>query len=88
MEQLKRKALGLGATDLQRSDRKNSKYYVVYQGKKIHFGHKSYEDYTTHKDEARRASYLKRARGIKDKQGNLTHEIKSKSNFWAINLLW
>lgn len=88
MEELRRKALSLGATDLQRSDRKNSKYYVVYQGKKIHFGHKDYEDYTNHKDEARRASYLKRARGIKDKQGQLTYGDKTKSNFWAINLLW
>lgn len=88
MEELKRKAMSMGATDFGVSPRKNAKYYVVYNGNKIHFGHKSYEDYTTHRDEKRRESYLKRAKCIKNKQGQLTHTMKDSANYWAINLLW
>lgn len=88
MNELKEKALELGASDFGLSDRKYSKYYVVYDGKKIHFGDSRYEDFTTHKDEKRRERYLKRARAIKNKLGELTHENKEYANFWAINLLW
>jgi hypothetical protein len=48
------------------SKAKNKKYsvYVMKDGKKklISFGDSRYEDYTQHKDEKRRQSYLKRAK--------------------------
>ena len=59
------------------------------KGKKvIHFGHKDYQDFTQHKDEKRRKSYLARARGIRDKNGKLTHKDKNSKNYWAIKHLW
>jgi len=33
-------------------------------------------------------SYLKRAKGIVDQEGNLTYNDKSSANYYAINYLW
>ena len=88
MDKLRRKAKMFGACDLQKSNRKNKKYVVDYCGSKIHFGDSRYESFDQHKDKKRRASYLKRARGIRDKEGRLTYRNKNKSNFWSVHLLW
>ena len=88
MEKIRAKAKSLGATEFSKSNRKNKKYYVVYNNKQIHFGHTSYGDYTTHKDPERKRRYLARAKKIKDGNGNLTYKNKNKANFWAIHLLW
>jgi len=74
------------------SKAKNKKFsiYVMKDGKKklINFGNTNYEDYTQHKDEKRRQAYLKRARGIKDKDGNLTYKDKNTANYWSYHYLW
>lgn len=88
MENLKSKALKLGATDLINSRRKNKKYMVVYQGKKIHFGAKGYSDYTIHKDKERREKYRKRHSAIKLKDGSLAYKNKNQPAYWSYNLLW
>jgi len=56
--------------------------------KLIHFGDKRYKDFRQHKDQKRRASYLARAKGIRDKNGNLTWKNKNTKNYWAIRTLW
>jgi len=75
-----------------KSKAKNKKYsvYVMKDGKKklIHFGDSRYEDFTQHKDKERRKSYLKRAKGIKNKKGDLTYKDKNTANYWSIKLLW
>ena len=72
-----------------KSERKDKKFKVkTPSGKVIHFGHSLYEDFTQHKDEKRRASYLARAKGIKDKNGNLTWKDKNSANYWSIKILW
>ena len=38
MQALKNKALSLGASEFGGSDRKNKRFYVVYNNKIIHFG--------------------------------------------------
>lgn len=58
------------------------------QPKLIGFGLRGMEDYTQHKDKKRRASYLARAKGIKDKQGRLTYMNKNSANYWAVRKLW
>lgn len=88
MEAIKKKALRLGASALKRSNRKNKKWMVKYNNKWIHFGDNRYMDFTQHKNQERRKSYLKRAKGIRDGKGNLTHKNKNSANFWAINILW
>ena len=75
-----------------KSKAKNKKFsvYVMKNGKKalINFGDSRYEDFTQHKDKKRRESYLKRAKGIKDKAGNLTWKDKNTSNYWSVHYLW
>ena len=71
---------------------KNKKFsvYVMKDGKKklIHYGDSRYEDFTQHKDKKRRESYLKRAKGIRDKKGNLTWKDKNSANYWSVHRLW
>ena len=82
-KKLQRKAKRLGAKSLHYSNRKNNKYVVEYEGKKIHFGSKKYEDYLIHKDKERRDKYLARAKKIKNK-----NDSPSFPNYWAVHLLW
>ena len=75
------------------SKSKNKKFsvYVMKNGKKklVHFGQKGYDDWrsgTATKEQ--RKSYLARAKGIRDKQGNLTWKDKNTANYWAVKYLW
>ena len=86
--------------DFKKSTRKGKKYMVVApNGKTIRFGSSSNEHYkdTTplklytyldHNDEKRRASYLARAKGIRNKKGELTWKNKNSANYYSINFLW
>ena len=56
--------------------------------KRIGFGLKGMQDYTQHKDPVRRKSYLARAKGIKNKKGELTWKDKNSKNYWSIRTLW
>ena len=51
--------------------RKNNKYIVEYNGKKIHFGSVNTEDYLTHKDPNRGDKYRVKAMKITNKDGEL-----------------
>ena len=84
---LQKKAKKLGADSLDYSKRKNYKYVVEYNDKKIHFGSAKTEDYITHHDQARREKYLNKAKRITDKDGRLTHELPFYPNYWSVNLL-
>ena len=79
------------------------KYFVYVKSdnkkghKKIGFGQKGMGQYKDkggsyrsldHGDLKRRASYLLRAKGIKNKKGELTHLDKNSSNYWSITYLW
>ena len=88
----------------ERSTRKNKKYSVTTpSGKTIHFGAiengvpmGQYRDNTglglyskyDHNDKKRRANYLARAKGIKDKNGKLTWKDKESPNYYSIKFLW
>lgn len=88
-KKLTRKAQKLGAETLDYSTRKNNKYMVTLpEGKKVHFGSPKYPDFLFHKDEERRDRYLSRATKIKNRQGELTHEIRESPNYWNTKLLW
>ena len=71
-----------------KSNRKNKKFYVIVNNKKIHFGDKRYEDFTQHKDKKRRENYIKRASKIRDKNGKLTKDNPLSPNYWAMRILW
>ena len=75
-----------------KSDRKGKKgmVYVKKDGKKrlIHFGDSSMKDYTQHGDKKRRANYLARSGGIKNKEGKLTKNDKNSANYWSRRVNW
>ena len=52
---------------------------------KINFGH---SDYKHNYSKKARESYLARAKGIRDKNGNLTYKNKLSANYWSVRYLW
>ena len=79
------------------------KYWVYVKSdnkqgyKKIGFGNKNYQHYKDklgeysnldHNDKIRRKSYLARAKGIKNKKGELTWKDKNTANYFSIRFLW
>lgn len=56
--------------------------------KVVRYGLRGMEDFTQHKDPKRRANYLARSGGIKDKNGNLTKNDIFSANYWARKDLW
>lgn len=84
IEEVQRKARKYLGKEVQPSTRKNKKF-MVYDGMKwIHFGQLGYEDFTKHRDEARRDRYRKRAFNIK---GDWRDNKYSPNNL-SINILW
>jgi len=84
-----------------KSKAKNKKYsvYVMKDGKKklIHFGDSRMQQYKDklgeysnldHGDLKRRKSYLARAKGIKNKKGELTYKDKNSANYYSVRYLW
>lgn len=66
------------------SNRPSKKYKIVQGGgigRVVHFGDSSYEDYTIHKNEARKQSYLRRHEGEYE-------SFRHQAGFWARWLLW
>jgi hypothetical protein len=75
-----------------KSDRAGKKKMVLAKEgdkvKLIHFGFQGMSDFTKHRDTKRRANYLARSGGIKDKSGKLTKNNKLSANYWARKVLW
>jgi len=69
-----------------------NKYWVFVKAptkkgyKRIGFGLKGMKDFSQHGDLKRRKSYLARAKGIRNKQGQLTYKDKNTANYWAVKL--
>ena len=88
----------------EKSNRKDKKYMVISPaGKMIHFGAivkgipmSQFKDSTglglyseyDHGDEVRRDRYLARAKGIKNKKGELTWTDPESPNFYSVKYLW
>jgi len=87
-----------------KNDTKSKNKYWVYvkadnkRGyKKIGFGFKGMGQFKDkggnyssldHGDAERRKRYLARAKGIKNKKGELTWKDKNTANYWSIKYLW
>ena len=87
LRKLRKKASILGADSRDYSKRKNYKYVVEYNDKKIHFGSTKTDDYINHHDHVQREKYLKKAKQIKNKDGQLTYKLPTSPNYWSVNLL-
>jgi hypothetical protein len=88
----------VGNYNYELSTKKDKKLMVVVDGKVIHFGDaysQNYADKTglldkkyLHGDDMRREHYLKRAKGIKDKEGKETYKDPHSANWHAVRILW
>ena len=91
----------LGRFFYMKSPRKDKKLMVIINrdGKRkvIHFGNPKYQQYKDktgywkkldHGDEKRRQNYFSRAKGIKNKKGELTWKDPLSANYHAIRVLW
>lgn len=73
------------------SGAKEKKMVLAKKGddvKLVRFGLRGMSDYTQHKDEGRRANYLARSGGIRNKDGELTKNDPFSANYWARKVLW
>ena len=68
---------------LAKSTRRHKKYQIEVHGRPIHFGAEGYEDFTTHKDPARKARYLKR-----HSKEDWSADGIDTAGFWARWILW
>ena len=69
---------------VQKSTRSGKKYMARVNNKTIHFGATGYSDFTTSRDEKRKASYLARHKTSED----WTLAGVDTAGFWARWLLW
>ena len=70
---------------IKKSTNSNKKFDAVIDGKKkISFGQAGASDYTKHKDDDRKKSYIDRHR----KNENWGKDGVETAGFWATNLLW
>ncbi len=91
------KGVKIGKYTYFKSDKKGKKLMTEVDGKKIHFGDALMEHYKDktgiwkkkdHNDEKRRKNYLARAKGIKNKKGELTYLDPKSSNWHSVRILW
>ena len=74
---------------LAKSDKPEKKYMITFENPKtgrektIYFGQAGASDMTQHKDEERKARYIKRHKGMGEKWNNPTTP-----GFYALHLLW
>jgi hypothetical protein len=85
---LEREALNRGASKFGISNKRDYKYFVIYDGKTIHFGHRKFSDYTHHNDDKRRANYRARHQVILKKDGKPAYLDKNQASYWSYWLLW
>ncbi len=65
------------------TDKPEKKYYIITKnGKRVYFGFSPMEDFTQHKDEARKEAYIKRHQKREDWNDPDT------AGFWSRWLLW
>ena len=88
LEQIKNKALELGATAVGYSKRKGKKYYVEYDNKIINFGSDVGQTFLDHNDETKKKAWRARHEKIKNKNGEYVYKIKTSPSYWAYHILW
>ena len=88
MDDLRKKAYKLGATEFGVSNRKDKRFYVVYNNKKINFGSKTGMAYIDHHDELKRKNWKARHSQIKNKDGVPFYKIPESPEYWSYRINW
>lgn len=82
------KAIALGATDFGISNRKEKRFYVIYNNKPIHFGSNTNNTFIDHHDEKIRKAWKARHSKILDSKGVPFITKKTSASYWATKILW
>ena len=88
MEKLRQKAINLGAEDFGPSNITKKRYYVIYDGKIIHFGAAGASTFLEHRDPIKRKNWIARHSKIKNKYGQYVIKLKTSPSYWSAKLLW
>ena len=88
MENLKAKAMSLGATEFGRSNVIGKRFYVIYNNNKINFCSATGKTFIDHKDKKIRDAWKARHMKIKNKAGQLVYKLRTSPSFWSMTLLW
>lgn len=88
MNYLYLKAFKLGASDFGDSDRRDKRFYVVYDNKIIHFGSRNGQTFYDHKDVIKKMNWYKRHSKIYDKSGVQVINNPYSASYWSARLLW
>ena len=88
MNELYNKSKLLGATDFGIPSRKTKRFFVVYNGKAIHFGSKNGSTFIDHHNTLLRRNWKARHSKIINKYGIPFYTIKSSPEYWSYHLLW
>ena len=88
MSDLYFKALSLGATHFGISNRKNKRFYVIYNNKNISFGSKTNNTFYDHHDIKKRDAWRARHSKIINSKGKPFFTDKMSPSYWSYNLLW
>ena len=88
MEQLRKKAVSLGADSFDYSKVKGKRFQVKYDGKTISFGSKSGSTYYDHQLDELKDAWYKRHSAILNKQGQRVIELKTSPSYWSAQILW
>lgn len=82
------KARNLNASDFGLSDRKNKKYFVIYDDKKINFGSPTGSTYIQHHDDKKRKAWIARHSMIFNKEADRVIDLPESPSYWSKRLLW
>jgi hypothetical protein len=88
MDALNAKALMLGALDFGLSDRKDKRFFVLYNGRIINFGSKHGHTFIDHGDENIKNAWIARHSKVKNKAGNYVINLKTSPSYWSQKILW
>jgi len=88
MEQLRKKAVSLGADSFDYSRAKGKRFQVKYDGKTISFGSKSGSTYYDHGDSKKRDAWYARHSKVLNAQGKQVIELKTSPSYWSAKILW
>ena len=69
---------------LKKSSRKDKKYMILIDNKKIHFGQKGFTDFTINKNPEKKKLYISRH----NKRENWNKSGIETAGFWAKHILW
>ena len=85
---LEKKAKKLGASEFGVSDKKEKRFYVIYQNKKINFGSRTGSTYIDHRNKIKRDAWIARHSKVRNKKGEYVINDPTSPSYWSHKILW